>query len=55
MLTLVVGVCVCCLFYKLHLVLVLVFGDRTSSVGWARLSRCHLKTETESSLRNVVS
>jgi hypothetical protein len=26
----------------------------TSSIDWAQLSRCHLKTETESSLRNVV-
>jgi hypothetical protein len=27
----------------------------TSSVDWAQLSRFHLKTETESSLRNVAS
>jgi hypothetical protein len=26
----------------------------TSSIDWAQLSRFHLKTETESSLRNVV-
>jgi hypothetical protein len=27
---------------------------RTSSIDWAQLNRFHLKTETESSLRNVV-
>jgi hypothetical protein len=26
----------------------------TSSIDWAQLSRFHMKTETESSLRNVV-
>jgi hypothetical protein len=29
-------------------------GIGTSSVDWAQLSRFYLKTETESSLRNVV-
>jgi hypothetical protein len=28
--------------------------DKTSSIYWAQLSRFHLKTKTESSLRNIV-
>jgi hypothetical protein len=28
--------------------------EMTSSIDWAQLSRFHLKTETESSLRNIV-
>jgi hypothetical protein len=46
---------VLCLVYIPYLVLVLVSGDRGSYVDWAQLSSFHLKTETESSLRNVVS
>jgi hypothetical protein len=35
-------------------VLIQVSGDRNSSTEWVQLSRLSLKTETESSLRNVV-
>jgi hypothetical protein len=45
---------VLCLVYISYFVLGLVPGDRANSVDWAQLSRFHLKTETESSLRNVV-
>jgi hypothetical protein len=27
---------------------------RTNSIDWAQLSRCYLKTEAESNLRNIV-
>jgi hypothetical protein len=43
---------VLCLVCIPHLVLVHVSGDR-DSIDWAQLSRCHLKMETESSLRNM--
>jgi hypothetical protein len=38
-----------CLFFKTQR-----FGEGTSSNDWAQLSKFYLKTETESSLRNVV-
>jgi hypothetical protein len=37
--------------YISYLMLVLEVG--TSSIGWAQLSRFHLKMETESSLKNI--
>jgi hypothetical protein len=43
-----------CLVYISLLVLVLVSEIGTSCVHWVQLSRFHLKTETESSLQNVV-
>jgi hypothetical protein len=48
------------IFKTLHLT-VIVFLDiwhrpeiGSSSIDWDKLSRCHLKTETESNVRNVV-
>jgi hypothetical protein len=41
-------------FWTLSIVLLLSKNRPTSSIDWAQLSRFYLKTETESSLRNVV-
>jgi hypothetical protein len=43
-----------CVVYRSYLVLVLVSGDRTSSVDWAQLCRFHLKTETIQSPKRYV-
>jgi hypothetical protein len=53
-LTLADGVC-CAWFIFLFLSCCCWPEIGTSSIDWAQLSRCHLKTETESSLRNVVN
>jgi hypothetical protein len=42
------------LVYVSYLVLVLVSGDRTSSIDWVQLSRFHLKTETSRSPKRCV-
>jgi hypothetical protein len=51
--TITLSVTLCGIFRKNKM---MDFGPErgTSSTDWAQLSRCHLKTETESSLRNVV-
>jgi hypothetical protein len=45
---------VLCLARIPYIVLVLVSGIGSSSIDWTQLSSFCLKTETESSLRNVV-